>query len=80
MNPSDKPASIEVTFMEPDGTSTVRKYAVAPRSRHTVSLGSVLPSSEASTRVKADIPVVTERAVYFSERSGGTVSPGVRGY
>jgi len=43
-------------------------------------VNSILPSTEMSTRITADGPVIVERAVYFNNRSGGTDSLGVRGY
>jgi hypothetical protein len=79
-NPSDDTRGVDVTFMEPDGTNTVKSYQVGPRSRFTVDMNSVLPGREASTRVTSDGPVIVERAIYFNNRSGGTSSIGIRGY
>lgn len=79
-NPGDDARIVTVTFMEPSGKNTEKKYLVPPRSRFTVGVDSILPSTEMSTRVVADGPIIVERAVYFNNRSGGTDSLGVRGY
>ncbi len=79
-NPGDETRNVTMTFMEPGGRNTVKNYQVAPRSRFTVGVDSILPASEVSTRVSADGPIIVERAVYFNSRSGGTDSIGIRGY
>lgn len=79
-NPADEARIVTMTFMEPSGKNTVKTYEVLPRSRFTVGVNSILPSTEMSTRITADGPVIVERAVYFNNRSGGTDSLGVRGY
>jgi hypothetical protein len=79
-NPADDQRKVTLTFMEPSGKNTVKSYAVPPRSRFTVGVNDILPSTEMSTRVNADGPIIVERAVYFNNRSGGTDSLGVRGY
>jgi len=79
-NPGDETRNVVMTFMEPGGRNTVKNYQVAPRSRFTVGVDSILPASEVSTRVSADGPIIVERAIYFNNRSGGTASIGIRGY
>jgi len=79
-NPGDEARVVTMTFMEPSGNNTEKKYLVSPRSRFTVGVNSILPSTEMSTRITVDGPVIVERAVYFNNRSGGTDSLGVRGY
>lgn len=76
-NPSDQAAEVRVTFMQPGGANTVRVYTLAPRSRFTVSVDQVLPASEVSTLVEASVPVVAERAMYWSGRRAGHASIGV---
>ncbi len=77
-NPADDTRNVTMTFMEPGGRNTTRTYRVPPRSRFSVGVNNVLPDAEFSTRVRADGPVIVERAVYFNGRSGGTDSIGIR--
>jgi len=77
-NPGDENRKVTVTFMEPGGRNTTKDYAVPARSRFTIGVDEILPSSEVSTRVIADGPIIVERAIYFNNRSGGTDSVGIR--
>jgi hypothetical protein len=77
-NPGDAARMVTATFMEPSGKNTVRKYTLAPRSRFTIAVNSILPAAEVSTLIDADGPVIVEKAMYFNNRSGGTGSIGIR--
>jgi hypothetical protein len=77
-NPGDENRKVTVTFMEPGGRNTIKDYTVPARSRFTIGVDEILPSSEVSTRVSADGPIIVERAMYFNNRSGGTDSIGIR--
>ena len=78
-NPTDTTAEVTVTFMQPSGKNTVKTYQVAPRSRFTIGVGSILPDTEVSARFTSNVPIIVERAVYFNSRSGGTDSLTIRG-
>ncbi|MBU2686274.1 MAG: DUF4965 domain-containing protein [Actinobacteria bacterium] len=79
-NPGDEVRNVTFTYMEPNGTNTVKTAEVQPRSRFSVNVHDFLPDREMSVKVTADGPVIVERAIYFENRSGGTDSLGVRGY
>ncbi len=79
MNPSGERRRVKMTLMDTEGKSTAREYELGAGARFTVDLGSVLPSREFSARFSADGPVIVEKSVYFSGRSGGTCTTGVRG-
>jgi photosystem II stability/assembly factor-like uncharacterized protein len=66
-NPLFAPASIEITYMTPEGQVTGPAKVVPPLSRITVNVGETVPNQwSVSTAVKSDLPVVVERAVYWS--------------
>jgi hypothetical protein len=70
LNPGDKPAGVDVVFMRPDGLKVNRTVNMAPRSRYTIHVDEVaqLESTEVSTKVTSDNPIVVERAEYFNFR------------
>jgi hypothetical protein len=78
MNPNDQQAQVDVTFQGEDGSNKSFNYTVGAHSRFTVSLRETAGSGSFSTDVKSDIPVLAERAMYFSYegRSGGSDSIG----
>jgi lipoprotein-anchoring transpeptidase ErfK/SrfK len=80
-NPGDQAAKVNVTFMCSDGRNVPYKFAMAPKTRHTIHVDEVpgLESAEVSTRVEADQPIVAERSMYFVSygRPGGSDAPGV---
>jgi hypothetical protein len=78
-NPGDEERSVTMTLMETSGKNTVKRFQLAPRSRHTVATNTLPASSEFSARVAADGPIIVEKSIYFNGRSGGTCSIGVRG-
>ncbi len=75
-NPNPAPASVRVDFMVLDGPAATRSFTMAPRSRLTIGVNSLVPDSEVSAHVHADLPVVVERAMYWAGRTDGHVSPG----
>lgn len=79
-NPSDKACAVKFTFMEPNGRTLSREYTLKPQSRFTLGAKELLPSGEFSTEVSGTEPIIVERSVYFRTRSGGTCTPGIRGW
>ncbi len=75
-NPNDQAANARVVFMQPGGVNTERRYLLSPRSRFTISVDAILPQAEVSTLIECDLPVVAERAMYFSGRRAGHCSVG----
>jgi nuclear transport factor 2 (NTF2) superfamily protein len=75
-NPNAAPADVNVTFMKPDGTTPQFGFAMAGYSRLTIPVNSLVPESDVSTYVRADQPVVAERAMYWGNRTGGHVAVG----
>jgi len=78
-NPNDVIANVQMTFMTNNGTKVEKNYTVNPKRRFTVNVGEIVPDSQVSTYVKADVFIVAERSVYFNGRSGGTNTVGIRG-
>jgi len=81
-NPNREEATAALTFMLPDGNTRVLEVKVPPESRGTVGVDSLegMGSTEFSTLVESDLPIVAERAMYFSYygREGGHDALGVQ--
>lgn len=77
LNPNPVPATLRVTFMREDGITTIRQYTVEPNSRFTIWANRELPPLAFSTMIESDQPVVSERATYFQDNTGGTNSNGI---
>ena len=70
-NPNPTPANLTVTFLTGDGTTLVKNKQVPANSRFTMFVDNedpLLADTAVSTTVVSDIPVVSERAMYW----GGT--------
>jgi hypothetical protein len=67
-NPNDATANVTLNFMRPDGTVITEQVSVPGRRRHSVHVDEIsgLESSDVSTQVTSDLPIVAERAMYFS--------------
>ncbi|MDI6829703.1 MAG: DUF5719 family protein [Actinomycetota bacterium] len=67
-NPNDSEVAVTLNFMRPDGAVITRRVNILPRRRHSVHVDEIpgLESADVSTQVVADLPVVAERAMYFS--------------
>ncbi len=67
-NPNETEAAVTLSFMRPDGGVITQQVNIPPRRRHSVHVDKVagLESSEVSTQVASNIPVVAERAMYFN--------------
>jgi hypothetical protein len=70
-NPQSTYNNITVTFMEPSGANTVKQFLLPPKSRFTIGVDNYLPASEVSVKVRAENPVLVERAMYWNNRSDG---------
>lgn len=76
LNPNSQPASTEATFMRPDGSAEVRRYAVPPRSQLVVNVNEIVPDLGVSATVTSDRPVAAERSLVFNGGRAGTVGAG----
>jgi len=67
-NPNDSTAVITLNFMRPDGKVITQQVSVPARRRHSVHVDEVpgLENSDVSTQVTSNLPVIAERAMYFS--------------
>lgn len=79
-NPGESAAVAEITFCKESGEVLEQPCAIAPHSRFTLTVDDVpgMDAAAFSTRVRADRPIVAERAMYFAagSRNDGTVSIG----
>ncbi|MDY6793681.1 MAG: DUF5719 family protein [Actinomycetota bacterium] len=79
-NPNDSAAAVTLNFMRPDGSVVTEQVSVPARRRHSVHVDEVpgLESSDVSTQVTSNLPVVAERSMYFDyqNKKGGHASIG----
>ncbi len=78
-NPSEYDADVHVEYLRPTEPPLTRDYRVAPNSRATIGVDSLLPYDEVSLRVTSTGGIVAERAMYFDyggKRPGGSASIG----
>ena len=79
-NPNDGGATINVTYMTPNGVVQGPTEQIGPRSRKTYNIADTVPNTdEVSTMVTADRPIIAERSMYGSGRSWATDSIGIWG-
>jgi predicted GH43/DUF377 family glycosyl hydrolase/P pilus assembly chaperone PapD len=70
-NPNAAPANLVVTYLTPGTAPIVRNHAVPPRSRYTINAGADSgQSSDLSTHVNSDQPILVERPMYFDMAYG----------
>ncbi len=76
-----KTAELEIHYMRGDGVEKVYRQTIPPRARRTIHVDEYVRNSDVSTfiRSKNGVPVIAERAQYFSfdRGRGGTGAPGV---
>lgn len=65
-NPGDNPAQVQVEFLRNQEPPFAKTYQVAPHSRYTISVDSILSYDEVSLKVYSDTEIVAERAMYFN--------------
>jgi hypothetical protein len=70
LNPGAAPANLRVTYMREDGTTHVGYHAIAPGSRLSLLVNSLLAPGRFGTVVESDQPIVVERSTYFAEGRG----------
>jgi hypothetical protein len=79
-NPHSQDTVFALDFMLPDGSTYTEAFEAGANSRITVSVDAVpgMSDTDVSILVRADLPVVAERSMYFGypECPGGHVSPG----
>jgi len=80
-NPNDEAAQVDLTFMLPDASTIELALEVPGKSRSTVHPDDIpgLEQTELSTSIESSVPIVAERAMYFSYlgRGGGHDAMGV---
>ncbi|MBA2355297.1 MAG: proprotein convertase P-domain-containing protein, partial [Acidobacteria bacterium] len=67
-NPTQTAATITATFLRPDGSTVVRTYPVAAKSRFNIWVdeeGPELANTAVSTTIASDVPVLVERAMWW---------------
>ena len=70
-NPAISTAAVTITLLPRAGTSPVTVTAsLAPLSRYTLNVRSALPNRSLSAVVRASVPVVAERVLYWGDGSG----------
>jgi hypothetical protein len=66
-NTAAQPANAHITYIFTDGIKQEQDVAIAPASRSTINVNSVVgPNRELSIKVVADAPIVAERPMYFN--------------
>jgi len=66
MNPGDKPATADVTYMTETGLEISKTDVIPPHSRHTINANvDVAREHDVSTKVVSDEPIIVERPMYF---------------
>ena len=70
-NPSNRVASVRVSFMREDGEMVVQPLVMPAASRRSIYVNLLFQSSGFSTAVESDVPIVVERAMYFDGSQGG---------
>ncbi len=77
-NPTDIEVQITLTCMLPGGGTSDSYFDLPARSRFTVDLSAIVGATDVSVMITSDTcPVITERAMYWGGRTGGTGSIGV---
>jgi P pilus assembly chaperone PapD len=70
-NPNAAPANLAVTYFTPGTPPIVRNHTVPARSRYTINAGADSgQSSDLSTHVNSDQPILVERPMYFDMAFG----------
>jgi len=81
MNPNPDAATVNASYMKPDGSVIGGSYNVPRFSRYTVHVDDIsgLENTEVSTTLESDRPIVAERSMYFdyNGKLGGSDSVGV---
>ena len=75
-NPGTTPANVTVRFLRANDTPITTSLTVAAKSRETIYVDGVagLPDTDVSTEVTSDVPVISERPMYWP----GATTPGTK--
>lgn len=79
MNPGQERAKVKIEFMNEKAERKTADLTVNPGSRSTVFVNSYMPGCGVSAKVNSNVPIVSERSMYFcfqGKWKGGTDSPG----
>jgi hypothetical protein len=79
MNPGAQEANATIELMNEKSEKKLVKMKVAARSRATAFINNYMPGAGVSARVTSDVPIISERAMYFNFQNrwkGGTDSAG----
>ena len=71
-NPNDTDTQVTLTYMTPDGPVAQPAFTMAHNSRKTIKVNDVpgVESTDLSTQVHADKPIIAERAMYWNGGEG----------
>ena len=79
-NPNAQAAHITVYFMKENGEVVPKEYTVSANSRFTVRPNNLVeltsPTTDFSSKVTSDLPIVAERSMYWDNREDGHVTIG----
>jgi hypothetical protein len=66
-NPGNADATVQATFLRPDGSTVARTYTVRAHSRFSVYVDGIpgLEATSVATTLTANVPIVAERAMYW---------------
>lgn len=81
MNPGTARANVKIEFMNEKAEKENVDLAVKPGSRSTVFVNQYMPGCSVSAKVTSDVPIISERAMYFNyggKWKGGTDSAGAQ--
>jgi subtilisin family serine protease len=77
LNPNDEATTARITFMLENGQTIEVEQPLPPMTRVSVDANDILPSAGFATEVRAELPIVVERSMYFGN-GGGHGSIGVK--
>gem|GEM_PF-431578 len=68
LNPNDREVDVDVNYLLTNGGVKIQRHQVKPHSRYTIHVDAVegMENTEFSTALTGSLPVVCERAMYFS--------------
>ena len=69
-NPNDTQANVTVTYMTVGGPIGTAPFVMPPNSRKTIRVNDVLGALDFSVQVAADVPILSERSMYWSDSTG----------
>lgn len=75
-NPNDEAAEVTVTYLTNNGPVEGALRVIPPNSRITARMADELPNRDASIKLRANVPIMAERAMYWNSKGGGHCSIG----